>query len=78
MARQEILCSVNSCYYYGSGDRCMAAKIMVKNNPATLDNVGMEIGVLGDDAHKPNQTLCHTFIPEPQGPKPGVERIDRK
>lgn len=77
MANQEIFCVVNSCYYWGSGDHCMASKIMVKNNPATLD-ARMEIGTIGSDARTSNQTLCETFIPEEKGPKNGIERLDRK
>jgi len=77
MASQEIFCTVNSCFYYGSGDRCSASKIMVKNNPVTLGNVNMEIGTIGEEARRSNQTLCETFIPEEKGPKPGIERIER-
>ncbi len=77
MTSQEISCSVNSCFYYGSGDRCRASKIMVKNNPAALGNANMEIGTIGEEARRSNQTLCETFIPEEKGPKPGIERIER-
>jgi hypothetical protein len=72
---QEIYCSVNSCFYYGSGDKCKASKIMVKNNPDTLRNANMEIGSIGGEAAESNQTLCNTFIPKEQGHKPGIERI---
>jgi hypothetical protein len=74
---QEIYCTVNSCYYYGSGDRCHASKIMVRNNPATLGAARMEVGELGREARVSNQTLCETFIPQERGPKPGIERIGR-
>lgn len=76
MANQEIYCTVNSCYYYGSGDLCKASKIMVKNNPETLGNVNMEVGTIGGEAAESNQTLCHTFIPKQKGPKPGIQRLD--
>jgi hypothetical protein len=75
MPSQEIYCTVNSCYYYGSGDKCKAAKIMVRNNPDTLRNANMEIGTLGGEARDSNQTLCETFVPRDHGPKPGVERL---
>lgn len=75
MPNQEIYCTVNSCYYYGGGDKCKASKIMVKNNPAGLQNANMEIGTLGGEAKTSNQTLCETFIPRDQGPKPGIERL---
>lgn len=75
MANQEIHCTVNSCYYYGSGDHCMASKIMVKNNPATIADTKMEIGSIGGEAHRSNQTLCETFIQRAKGPKPGIERL---
>jgi hypothetical protein len=75
VAGQQIFCTVNSCYYYGSGDKCAASKIMVQNNPDTLRNANMEIGSIGGEAAESNQTLCQTFIPKDQGPKPGIERI---
>ena len=76
MASQEIYCSVNSCYYYGSNDVCKASKIMVRNNAATLRNANMEIGSIGGEASQSNQTLCETFVPRDRGPKPGISRID--
>ncbi|HEY8347235.1 MAG TPA: DUF1540 domain-containing protein [Symbiobacteriaceae bacterium] len=76
MAHQEIYCTVNSCYYYGSGDVCTAQKILIRHNPATL-GTDMEVGALGDEAHDSAQTLCETFIPKDRGPKPGIARINR-
>lgn len=76
MANQQIYCTVNSCYYYGSGDKCKAEKIMVKNNQDTLGNTRMEVGSIGGEAGVSNQTLCHTFVPKDQGPKPGIGRMD--
>jgi hypothetical protein len=73
---QQIYCTVDSCFYYGSGDNCKASKIMVKHNPATTSNSDMEIGTLGGVARESNQTLCETFIPQHQGPKPGISRIN--
>jgi hypothetical protein len=75
MAHQQILCSVNSCYYNEAGQECKAAKIMVQNNAASLANVKMEVGEVGGEAPRSNQTLCHTFIPKGKGPKPGIERL---
>lgn len=77
MADQQIYCTVSSCYYYGSGDNCVAEKIMVRNNPATLGNANMEIGTLGGQAKESNHTLCETFIPQSKGPKPGIGRVSR-
>lgn len=77
MANQEIYCTVNSCFYYGSGDTCAASKIMVRNNPATVGKFTMEIGAIGEEARLSNQTLCETFVPADKGPKPGIERINR-
>ena len=77
MANQQILCTVNSCFYYGSGDRCKAESIQVQNNSATLGNTNMEIGSIGGrDAQQSNHTLCNTFIPKEQGPKNGIRRMD--
>jgi hypothetical protein len=59
MANQEIYCTVNSCYYYGSGDHCMASKIMVKNNPATLADSKMEIGSMGGEAPDTSLSITH-------------------
>lgn len=76
MAGQQIFCTVNSCFYWGSGDRCKASKIMVKNNHAQMDNMKMEVGAMAGEARTSNQTLCETFIPEHEGPKPGISRLD--
>lgn len=73
---QEILCTVNSCYYNEAGQVCKAAKIVVENNSATIHNTRMEIGEMGGEAAQSNQTLCKTFIPKDRGPKPGIARID--
>ena len=77
MPNQEILCSVDSCYYNEGGRQCKAEKIVVQNNPATMGNAKMEIGELGGggEATRSNETLCHTFIPRERGPKPGIERL---
>lgn len=78
MPNQEILCTVSSCFYYAAGDRCAASKIMVRNNPAVKGDADWEVGSFGDQAESSNQTLCETFVPKQLGPKPGIERIDRK
>lgn len=75
MATQEIFCTVNSCYYYASGDKCAASKIMVRNNPTANRDVDMEVGEIGSQASQSNETLCETFVPKHQGPKPGIARI---
>jgi hypothetical protein len=72
---QEILCTVDACYYNEGGSQCKAEKIMVQNNPGTLGNTKMEVGELGGEAKKSNQTLCHTFIPKERGPKSGIDRL---
>lgn len=77
MANQQIYCTVSSCYYYDAGDQCVAEKIMVRNNPATLGNTNMEIGTLGGQAQESNHTLCETFVPETKGPKPGIRRVNQ-
>ncbi|MGE5676128.1 MAG: DUF1540 domain-containing protein [Mycobacterium leprae] len=77
MPNQEIYCTVNSCFYYGTGNHCEASKIMVKNNAANMQNTRMEIGSIGGEAQNSNQTLCETFVPKQQGPKPGIDRINR-
>lgn len=77
MVQQQIYCTVNSCFYYGKGDLCFAEKIMVKNNPATIQSTKMEVGTLGGVARESNQTLCETFVPKEKGPKPGIKRIER-
>jgi len=77
VAQQQIYCTVNSCFYYGTGDLCFAEKIMVKTNPAAMRNTNMEVGTLGGEALQSNHTLCETFIPKEKGPKPGIKRIER-
>lgn len=79
MGRQEIHCTVDSCYYYGTGDKCHAERIMVRNNPGAGNaNAGFEFGRLGTE-NQPRvsaQTMCETFVPEQQGPKGDIRRID--
>ncbi len=78
MGQQSIECTVHSCYYYASGDQCRASAIMVANNPSTIrGQAGTEFGAeLGTpQAATSAHTQCRTFIPEGQGPKPGIRRL---
>jgi hypothetical protein len=75
VAKQEILCSVRSCFYNGSG-LCKASQIQVNPNPATLRSATFEIGELGAHARHSMQTLCETFVPRSHGPKEGIERVE--
>lgn len=75
MAQQEILCTVDSCYYNDDARVCKAAKIMVQNNFVHLRDVKMEAGSMEGDASNSNETLCQTFIPKEKGPKPGINRL---
>lgn len=72
---QEILCSVDSCYYNEAARVCKAARIMVKNNFVHIGDIKMEVGEMGAEATNSNETLCETFIPREKGPKPGVKRL---
>ncbi|BDG61470.1 DUF1540 domain-containing protein [Caldinitratiruptor microaerophilus] len=77
MARQQIECTVSSCFYWGDGDRCHAERIIVTGNPAGIRNARTEFGQLeGRDAAHSSETQCHTFVPRQQGPKPGIRRLD--
>ena len=75
MASQQIRCTVSSCYYYAAGDSCAAEEILVRADPEAMGKTGMEVGDLGGEARQSNHTLCETFIPHQQGPKPGIRRI---
>lgn len=75
MTKQEVLCSVRSCFYNGSGS-CKAATIQVNPNPAMLRSANYEIGELGAQAESSMQTLCETFVPRNHGPKRGIPRMD--
>ncbi|MBP2019930.1 hypothetical protein J2Z79_003377 [Symbiobacterium terraclitae] len=75
MASQQIRCTVSSCYYYESNDRCAAEQIMVRSKPGAGGSANMEVGAIGGQAQESNQTLCETFIPHTKGPKPGIRRI---
>lgn len=79
MGEQTIRCTVNTCYYYGTGDRCRASMIMVANNPAAITGdpeaeFSAELGTF--EAATSVHTQCHTFIPKQQGPKQGIKRLD--
>jgi hypothetical protein len=75
VAKQEILCSVRSCFYNGHG-LCSASKIQVNPNPATIRSANWEIGEMGAKPEASMQTLCETFVPREHGPKAGISRID--
>ncbi|HLO01695.1 MAG TPA: DUF1540 domain-containing protein [Symbiobacteriaceae bacterium] len=75
MAHQEILCTVDSCFYNDSARVCKAAKIMVQNNFVHLNDIKMEVGSMDRAASNSNETLCQTFISKEKGPKPGIERL---
>ena len=80
MGQQVIKCSVNSCYYYASGNKCAASEILVRNDQELLDgkNARYEVGAIGgetDEARRSNQTCCETFVPEQHGPKNGISRL---
>lgn len=75
MGRQVIDCSVASCYYNEAGKACLAARIKVQHNAATLDSARMEIGALGAAVVTSNETLCETYIPHGLGPKPGIPKL---
>lgn len=58
----DVKCSVNSCTYWGTGNRCEADTIFVDNNIGEGDD--MEIGKIGGDpADVSEQTCCRTFKP---------------
>lgn len=75
MARQFIDCSVASCYYNEEGKVCLAARIKVQHNAATLNSAKMEMGSLGAAVATSNETLCETYIPHGLGPNPGIPRL---
>jgi hypothetical protein len=75
VGRQTIDCTVSSCYYNQNGSACMASRIQVRHNAATLDSAKMEIGALGAAVATSNETLCETYIPHGLGPKPGIPRL---
>ncbi|WP_082731973.1 DUF1540 domain-containing protein [Sporosarcina sp. HYO08] len=47
---QEILCEVNNCKYWGSGNRCNAKSIYV-------------VSQKGKTAQSSEETDCKTFVP---------------
>lgn len=78
MGKQEIHCSVSSCYYWHEGDQCRAERILVRLNTAGAPgaDAGYEFGELGRRAEQSPHTMCETFVPEHKGPKPGISRIE--
>lgn len=60
---QEILCEVNSCYFYREGDRCGANRIYVVNSARTSPSA--EFGSIGQVRHArtSEETACKTFKP---------------
>lgn len=79
MGQQQIKCTVSSCYYYAQGNNCAASSIMVAGD-AQAENFKYEVGTIGSEApvhvDSSHETCCATFIPQQQGPKPGIHRLN--
>lgn len=61
MANERIRCTVDTCRFWSSGNRCEADTIMVAND---ADQAGgrLEAGVAGGgQANDASQTKCDTF-----------------
>lgn len=60
---QEIGCTVDTCTYWGAGNRCVAERIMVRLNAAAAR---VEFGALGQkpEARTSEETMCQTFRPK--------------
>ncbi|MBO8126585.1 MAG: DUF1540 domain-containing protein [Firmicutes bacterium] len=57
-----VKCTVDSCYYWGSGNVCEADEIEIKNN---VRNFNMEIGTMGAmEAQTSEETMCATYRPK--------------
>ncbi len=67
----RIKCYVDSCEYWGHGNKCMADEIEVDNMHRTRPGKGdMELGQLGaghGEARKSEETCCETFRPRRRG-----------
>lgn len=75
MAKLEVYCTVNNCYYWDDGNRCGAERILI-----TLDKIGRQLeasddhniqGVIAQAGPTPAdhsmETCCHTFRPRARG-----------
>ena len=68
----KVLCSVNTCEYWGQGDVCNAETILVNNNASSMEDLynteyAVELGI-GDQntGYQPissSQTCCETMRP---------------
>ncbi len=64
MVDARIKCSVDTCRYWGSGNRCEADSIMVAVDGAAGGGERLEAGVAGGGAaHRSSETKCDTFRP---------------
>jgi len=78
---QEIYCSVNSCHYWGQGNRCEADKIMVTADAAANnlpDNIDapMHQSIQATPADTCMETCCKTFVPKNSG-QVGVDGVTK-
>ncbi|MBE3574872.1 MAG: DUF1540 domain-containing protein [Firmicutes bacterium] len=64
----DVECAVDSCYYWGSGNKCTANAIKVNHNGTAMATsaTAMEAGTLGPraKARHSDHTRCDTFKPK--------------
>lgn len=68
----EIYCSVNTCQYWGEGNKCLAKEIMVMSDAAASnlpDNVDatMHQSIQPTPTNTCMETCCKTFVPKGSG-----------
>lgn len=78
--RQSINCTVDSCYYWGHGNKCRADEIIV-----TSDSFGSSLPGEVDDTHLQSlsptpvsscaETCCKTFVARDEERMNGIERL---
>ncbi len=65
MAHEKISCGVDTCQYWGQGNKCQAEKIMVATDAAASGTgVRMEAGKQSTAADNSSNTKCETFRPK--------------
>ncbi len=62
MTNERIRCTVNTCRFWSSGNKCEADTIMVANDEGR-EGGRLEAGVAGAEgqAHDASETKCDTF-----------------
>ena len=59
---QDVKCEVDSCHYWGKGNKCNAEQILVNYKDSISGGSDVEFGMMGNKKST-DSTCCETFRP---------------